>query len=145
MLLFDDQPEGRYGKSDIYGITRETEELTRFLTDPDVDEFDPAVSPDGNWLAFLADRDGQSVPDLYIQRFPAPLPGDGEPFGITSGAQRLDWDPRKGELRLYYETSTGFLVSTDLWAIEFEVPNGELPRVTKRNPIGVPELGYRNR
>jgi serine/threonine-protein kinase len=38
------------------------------LLDTNADEFSPAISPDGNWVAYASDETGQ--PEVYAQRFP---------------------------------------------------------------------------
>lgn len=61
------------------------------------DEWDPAVSPDGQWLAFASKATGQW--EVYIQE----IRGAGEPIQITQGpGEKWDpaWDP-SGNLLLY--------------------------------------------
>jgi len=59
---------------------------------PDADEYQPKFSPDGRWIAFLADRGGE---DAETQLWAMPADG-GEAEALTSfpgGVEDFDWSP----------------------------------------------------
>ena len=57
------------GGRDIYTLNMEGERaVTEFLVTP-ANERAPAVSPDGEWLAFVSDSSGRD--EVYIQQYPA--------------------------------------------------------------------------
>ncbi len=77
------------------------------------DESFPMFSPDGEWIAYTADRDGQH--NVYVKRFP-----DGESYKISDGGDLPVWDGHGR--KIYYslgnrimmvelDTSDGFRAS----------------------------------
>jgi Tol biopolymer transport system component len=63
-----------------------------FLITP-FDESSPALSPDGNWLAYVSDESGRS--DVYVQ----PYPGPGGKWAISeAGGVDPVWSPSGNEL-----------------------------------------------
>jgi dipeptidyl aminopeptidase/acylaminoacyl peptidase len=64
---------------------------------PDEDEYQPAVSPDGKWIAFLSDRGGE---DAATQVWVMPSDG-GEAGALTNfpgGVSDFDWAPDSARL-----------------------------------------------
>jgi len=56
-------------------------------------ETDPAISPDGNWLAYTSDQSGRD--EIYVQAFPNP----GRRWQISAqGGTGAVWSPSDGEL-----------------------------------------------
>jgi eukaryotic-like serine/threonine-protein kinase len=55
------------GKGDIYGVREGDSTLVPLVTGP-ASEIDPAVSPDGRWLAYASDESG--TPEIYVRPFP---------------------------------------------------------------------------
>ena len=54
---------------------------------------EPALSPDGRWLAFTSDESGSS--EVYVRAFPGPGPRYLVSAGGGTGAR---WNPRGGEI-----------------------------------------------
>ncbi len=61
----------------------------------DFNEFVPAVSPDGRWLAYVSDESGQD--EIYLREFPG-LGGKGQ-ISISGGAEPR-W--RRDSRELFY-------------------------------------------
>jgi dipeptidyl aminopeptidase/acylaminoacyl peptidase len=71
----------------------------RLTRTPDADEYQPAVSPDGRWIAFLSDRGGD---DAETQVWIMPSDG-GEAEALTSfagGVEDFDWSPDSARLAI---------------------------------------------
>jgi Tol biopolymer transport system component len=63
-------------------------------------EFHPAISPSGRWMAYSSDESGRA--DIYIK----PYPGPGGAIPVTTdGGREPVWDPSEREL--YYRDDTG--------------------------------------
>ena len=54
----------RNGQLDIYSTVIGTDEEINVTDTPALDEYDPVVSPDGNWLAFRVGDDAKSSIDV---------------------------------------------------------------------------------
>ena len=79
--------------------------LRPFVATP-ADEYMPAISPDGKWLAYVSDESGRS--EVYLR----PVPGPGARTQISNeGATEPAWSPRGN--RLYYR-GTGKFTAVDL-------------------------------
>jgi len=67
-----------------------------FLGTP-ASERDPAMSPDGRWMAYVSTESG--IPELYVR----PFPGPGGKWQISTGGGKFPRWSRSGHA-LYYET-----------------------------------------
>lgn len=72
------------------------------------DEVDPAISPDGKWLAYLSNESGQY--EVYIKAFPS---GEGKWQVSTTGSRGLPVWRRDGE-ELYFLSIAGKLTAVDV-------------------------------
>jgi len=81
---------------DIWTLTREqtTWRATPLVRSP-FSDLEPALSPDGRWLAYVSDESGQ--PQVYVQ----PFPGPGTRHQISTNAGREPLWARDGRT-LYY-------------------------------------------
>ena len=74
-------------------------------TSPDYDEFSPALSPDGRWLAFVSDETGRD--EIYLRPFPS---GPEERRRVsTRGGRSPAWSHDGREL--YFASSTDHLAA----------------------------------
>jgi len=80
--------------SDIFVTSDAANDELRDLVVTDDNEFDPALSPSGQWLAYVSDRTGR--PEIWVRRYP-----DGVPVRVSSGG---GIEPRwsRDESELYY-------------------------------------------
>ncbi len=72
------------------------------------DEVDPAISPDGKWLAYLSNESGQY--EVYIKTFPS---GEGKWQVSTTGSRGLPVWRRDGK-ELYFLSLGGKLTAVDV-------------------------------
>jgi serine/threonine-protein kinase len=73
-------------------------------------EFDPALSPDGQWLAYVSDRSG--TPEVWVQAYPS-----GAPIRVSStGGWEPQWSADGSELY--------FLQGNTVWASAVDTSNG---------------------
>ncbi len=73
------------------------------------DERQPAVSPDGRWLAYVSDESGNN--EVYLRPFPNT--SDGRTQVSTGGGERPKWT-RKGRQLFYRNTSRNELVAVEV-------------------------------
>jgi Tol biopolymer transport system component len=87
--------------NDIWALTREG---TTWRASPVVrsrfSDDEPALSPDGRWLAYVSDESGQ--PEVYVQPFPAP----GKRHQISNNGGREPLWARDGRTLYYLVPST---------------------------------------
>ena len=94
-LVFSLYRDGATTTTDIGVLSMETERSWRLLLETDADEFGPAISPDGRWLAYVSDETGNH--EVYVARFPDL--GDRQQVSTDGGLDPL-WSPDGREL--YY-------------------------------------------
>lgn len=70
--------------SDIAVLTLDSGKPTKVLLNSEFKEFDPAISPDGHWLAYVSNRTGAE--EVYVRPFPN-LSGAEIPISIGGGFQ----------------------------------------------------------
>ncbi len=88
---------------DIGLLSMEGDRTVQMLFDTEVVEAAPAISPDGDWIAYDSNETGQS--QVYVQRFPSL--GDKKIVSTDGGAQPL-WSPNGDEL--FYRGPRGMMV-----------------------------------
>ena len=82
-LVFDQAP------GDIGVVSVEGDRTVEMLLDTEFEEEEPALSPDGRWLAYQSDESGQ--PNIYVQPFPNI--DDGKWQVSTNGGGDPVWSP----------------------------------------------------
>lgn len=85
----------------------------------EADEDQPAISPDGKWVAYRSDYSGQAA--IYV----APFPGPGQPTRVTLGRTNNDisfpvWAPDM--TALYYVTMSP---DYELWRINIQISEND--------------------
>ena len=98
---------GSGGGRDIF-VKTEGDSAQRPLVATDAEEFSPALSPDGHWLAYGSDESGRS--QVYVRPFPDASRGRWQ-VSRTGGTEPL-WSPVGNEL--FYRNSGGDLVSVEI-------------------------------
>ena len=88
---------------DIGLLSMEGERSVEMLFDTEFSEAAPAISPDGDWIAYDSDETGQN--EIYVQRFPSL--GNKIAVSTDGGAQPL-WSPDGDEL--FYRGPRGMMV-----------------------------------
>ncbi|MEO1087377.1 MAG: hypothetical protein AAFY88_24330, partial [Acidobacteriota bacterium] len=68
-------------RGDLFSVPAKRGATRRLTSTSDVRERDPAISPDGEWLAYLSDATGEY--EFYLR----PTTGDAEPRQLTTGAE----------------------------------------------------------
>ncbi|HYN81327.1 MAG TPA: LpqB family beta-propeller domain-containing protein [Gemmatimonadaceae bacterium] len=97
---------GSGGGRDIFVKAGET--ASRALVAGDAEEYSPALSPDGRWLAYGSDESGRS--QVYVRPFPDASRGRWQ-ISRVGGTEPV-WSPGGGEL--FYRNATGNLVSVEV-------------------------------
>jgi serine/threonine-protein kinase len=83
------------GLGDIVATTAAPTGEMRDIVASDSAEFDPALSPNGRWLAYVSDRSGQ--PEVWVQEYPEGVAqrvssrGGYEPLWSTDGSELFYW------------------------------------------------------
>ena len=93
------------------------QEWEPLLTTP-ATELAPAVSPDGEWIAYLADQTGQA--EIYVERFPTL--GDRRQISVDAG-MGPQWSPKGREL-FYRRLDDGALMAITLDGVSGAVIGG---------------------
>ena len=114
-------PDGRQLLIDERGIDRKQDDLTilamssepsepnsELLLQTEFNELSPAISPDGQWLAYESDRSGQY--EIYVRHFPD-VDADVSQVSVRGGRRPL-WGPSGQDLF--------FLGSTDMMIVNIE-------------------------
>ena len=107
-------------RPDIYALLLEVDSVgSPIVADPEFVETDPAISPDGRWLAYTSNRSGRF--QIYVTSFPDPSelgrvvisPGRGTEPRWSRGTNELFY--RRGDgmmMAVQYELSGGRFVTT---------------------------------
>jgi Tol biopolymer transport system component len=90
---------GTRGNADIVGVRTHGDTTPVPLVATSFTEMEPAVSPDGKWLAYSSNQSG--VPEVYVRPFPAT--GGGQWQVSNGGGSAPDWSSDGREL--FYEGS----------------------------------------
>ncbi|UCC25323.1 MAG: protein kinase, partial [Gemmatimonadales bacterium] len=92
------------GSQDLYGVRPGSDSVPQPLVATDAQEWEPEVSPDGRWLAYVADTNGR--PEVYVRPFPN---ASDALFPVsTAGGIIARWSADGGHL--YYITEDGVLM-----------------------------------
>ena len=93
VLLAVEPRPGEDGQHDIWVLPLDGERVPYRLTETPFNEFDPALSPDGLWMAYISDESGQS--EVYVTSFPA----GGRKWQLSKdGGEFPQWSQRGDEL-----------------------------------------------
>ena len=107
-LAFDERKPS--AERDIWVVSRDGSP-SPFLVTP-FDEFAPAFSPDGKWLAYVSDESGRA--EVYVQPFPGP--GPKWPISTDGGTDPV-WSSDGREL--YFRRGSALLAVTVTAGAEF--------------------------
>jgi serine/threonine-protein kinase len=99
-IAFAGEPIGNATSTDIATAHRDSGGLARPYANSNSTENEPAISPDGHWMAYTSNETGR--PEVYVSAFP--VPGARYPVS-TSGGRSAVWgaDSR----RIFYATVSG--------------------------------------
>ncbi|HSR15224.1 MAG TPA: protein kinase, partial [Gemmatimonadales bacterium] len=127
--IFYYEHDGARGTADIWTVaTAGGSGPERLLAKPDVNETDPAISPDGRWLAYVSNESGGD--QVYLSDYP----GLSRRWQVsTNGGAHPIWHPGGREL---FFTQASFTQPFELWSMTLnpgEEPV-ETPRLLFRNP-----------
>jgi Tol biopolymer transport system component len=107
----------RTGESDIVGFRPGVDSaVTPLVASSDFAEQDPALSPDGRWLAYTSDRTGRT--EVYVSPFPnvdssrvtVSTNGGFGPLWAHNGSELFFVDTDRSLVAAEVETASGFLV-----------------------------------
>ena len=112
--------------NDLSVVSMEGERAWEPLLHTEASESTPAISPDGQWIAYTSDETGQ--PEVYVERFPAL--GDRQQISTGGGSGPL-WSPDGDEL-FYGRLGDGAMMV---------VPIDTEPAFT----LGIPEVLFEGR
>ena len=106
-LLWSQPAEGGH---DIWGMTLDPPGEARPIIQSQYAEFSPAISPDGRWLAYVAQDAGDDV--VYVE----PFPDRGPRFKVSTGRGRAPvWAPDGSKLYYRIEGSPDQLVAVEVF------------------------------
>jgi serine/threonine-protein kinase len=93
---------------DIMAIRRGQDSVPRTVAASAFDDYSPALSPDGRWVAYVSTESGR--PEVYVRPFPD---ADRAKWQVSvDGASEPVWSPRGR--RLFYRTRRGDIAVVDL-------------------------------
>jgi serine/threonine protein kinase/Tol biopolymer transport system component len=116
--------------SDILAAPAGAVNAARGIVTSEYNEFQPALSPDGRWLAYVSDRTGQN--EIWAQRYPV-----GTPVRVSSnGGTEPRWSANGGEIFYRQETA---LMAVAVHAAE------ELTFTTPQRLFSLPYTAQNNR
>jgi len=127
--VFYYEHDGARGTADIWTVATDGDsQPERLLAKPNVNETDPAISPDGRWLAYVSNESGTD--EVYLTDYP----GLSRRWQVsTGGGAHPLWHPRGREL---FFTQASFTQPFELWSMPLnpgEEPT-ETPQLLFRNP-----------
>ena len=110
----------RDGNADVFTIPFSPDEIhddsqAVNLTNHKSGDFNPAISPDGQWIAFASDRDGYKASEIYVmavdgtqvKRLTHSAGWDGSPAWSVDGQMLFFYSERDGQPRIYSMTADG--------------------------------------
>jgi dipeptidyl aminopeptidase/acylaminoacyl peptidase len=93
VLLAQEWVLGEDGQYDLWVLPLDTERAPYPLTETPFNEFEPALSPDGRWMAYISDESGQN--EVYVTSFP----DQGRKWQLSKdGGASPEWSQRGDEL-----------------------------------------------
>ena len=93
LLLAGEFVPGEDGQYDLWVLPLDTERAPYLLTETPYSEWDPALSPDGRWMAYTSDESGQY--EVYVTSFP----DGGRKWQLSKdGGASPKWSQRGDEL-----------------------------------------------
>jgi hypothetical protein len=99
---------GGGGQRDVWIAPVDTPAALRPFVATDADEFSPAVSPDGRWLAYVSNASGRD--EVYVRA----MPDDGARVQVsTDGAFEPLWSPTGREL--FYRAGGKLVAARITW------------------------------
>jgi Tol biopolymer transport system component len=121
---------------DIVALRLDADTAWSTIVDGPADEFEPALSPDGRWLAYVSEESGQA--EVYVRPFPNTATGKWQIS--TEGGIDPVWDTNSRAL--YYRSFDGNVV----WRASMaRGPSAASREVVFRIPEGAYEANPRNR
>jgi len=121
--------EGGPGGRDILDIDLGSGSAPRPILAEEYDEWNPRLSPDGRWLAYITGETGQlevyvrSYPDVNVQRERVSVGGGVAPSWARDGSRRLYYtNPNREMVSVTYEAEPSFAVVDQ--EILFQLPAG---------------------
>jgi dipeptidyl aminopeptidase/acylaminoacyl peptidase len=99
---------GAVGAGDIYVVRASADTTPTPLLNSKYTEAEPALSPDGRWLAYISDESGR--PEVYV--VPFPNAGAARWNVSTRGGTEPQWSHRGNEL--FYRDGAGNMVSVEV-------------------------------
>ncbi len=89
---------------DIWILPMDQPRTPRVYRKTPFNEQNPAISPDGHWLAYTSDETGRN--EIYLESFPTP----GTRYQVTTkGGQQMDW--RRDGKQVYVTSADGRTIS----------------------------------
>jgi len=129
--------DGPPGSDDIYAYRPGIDSVPVPIVADAFDEFEPALSPDGRWLAYVSDESGRS--EVYVRSFPATSAGKWQVS--TEGGIEPAWSGNSREL--YFRSLDGRqILVADLSAGPNSAASRTLTTLPKQNDY---ERNQRNR
>ena len=122
-------------KSDKY-FTYSIKMEEKQITAPGVTCFQPAVSPDGEWIAYLKDRTGLTIMNIETGKEKEILDKDIN-YSYTDGDQSFEWAPDSRHILCNYQANGGWN-NEDVAVIDIET--GEITNLTES---GYTDGGFR--
>lgn len=120
-------PKGRPAGSDIGVIHRDSAGVVRAYSSTPFNEKEPAVSPDGRWLAYTSDENGRE--DVFVSAFPVPA---GRYLVTTNGGHGATWSR---DSKTIYSAYGGSMFATP-FTPSMPPRIGESRRIYARDPWG---------
>ncbi len=117
--------DGPPGSDDIFALRPGVDSVPIPIVAEAFDEFEPALSPDGNWLAYVSDESGRN--EVYLRPFPNA--GDGKWQISTDGAAEPVWSADGREL--YFRSLDGKAIHV---ADMMRGPSAAVRRILVRPP-----------
>ncbi|UCF38227.1 MAG: PD40 domain-containing protein, partial [Acidobacteriota bacterium] len=114
--------------TDLYLLSLDSNRTTRPLLKTRFNEVEPAISPDGRWIAYVSDESGRH--EVYVRPFPDVEQGKWQIS--TSGGRDPLWDPQGTEV--YYLNNETLMASSIDATDTF---SSEIPRVV----VKIPDMG----
>jgi Tol biopolymer transport system component len=101
---------------------------TTFLGSPTI-EFSPMFSPDGRWIAYMANETGQM--EIYVRPFQG---SEGKWKVSTGGGIFPTWSTRTNEL-LYIQLGSSAMVMTVPYTVQADSFRADAPRLWSKTPV----------